>query len=78
MYGENVSEIRDRLQHTHETVRKHLSATFEYNRDSRLTRKPFRKFARGELVWHLDEYALPGEAPKLLPSYGGPCKEVCD
>ena len=72
VYGEYVSKIRGKLQHAHETVRKHLNAKFEYNRDSRLTREPLRAFTRGELVWHLDVYALPGEAPKLLPSYGGP------
>ena len=72
MYGEYVAEVRDKMQHAHATVRKVLNAKFEHDQESRMTRKPLRVYTRGELVWHMDVYALPGEAPKLMPSYGGP------
>ncbi len=71
-YADYVEELRARMQRAHEVAREHLGHRACRHNQSGDARKPFHRYAPGDLAWYLTEMGQMGTAPKLRVPYRGP------
>ena len=71
-YGEYVSQLRSKLNKSHEVARKHLQNTAVKQKKRYDAKCVVNKYQQGDLVWLLNEIREVDVCSKLQPAYIGP------
>ena len=71
LYGDFADQLRSRMQHAHEVVRKYLSSAAKRSKEMYDVKMAVNKYERDDLVWCLDETRKVGIIPKLGNAYNG-------
>ena len=72
-YGQYVDTLRERMQRAHSVARQYLKTNTIRQKEVYDAKLVVNKYEMGNVVWVLNESRIEGLAPKLQPTYFGPC-----
>ena len=71
-YCQYVASLQSKMQKAHNLARTHLNKNVSRQKDIYDSKLVFHPYAKGDVVWYLNEARIEGLSPKLQPTYLGP------